>query len=385
MTAYLAGLRVLDLSRLLPGPFLTMALADLGADVVKVEDPQAGDYMRALPPLVGAMSGRFLAVNRGKRSLAIDLKSEAGREALLRMVERADAVIESFRPGALERLGLGYDALRARNPGIVLGSISGYGQSGPLRERAGHDLGYMALSGALAAGGSRRGPPALPGVQVADLGGALWGATGVLAALLRRERTGEGAHIDVSMTEGALSLLSAELASAAAEGRAPERGAEALNGGLASYGVYETADGRYLAVAALEPKFWFAFCGAIGRAAGPGDLDPDPRVQARVRAEVQEILRERDRDEWASILGEVDCCCEPVLEPGEIEAHPLHAERGALFRSDEVGGGAVPLVRSPLGPSTREPAPGHGEHSAQVLADYGFSEEEVRGLLGDDE
>ncbi len=380
MTGPLAGIRVLDLSRLLPGPFLTMALADMGADVVKIEDPQVGDYMRMLPPQSGGMGGRFLAVNRNKRSLVLDLKSEAGREALLRMAARADVVVESFRPGVLDRLGIGYDALRAKNRGIVLGSISGYGQTGPYRDRAGHDLNYTALSGVLAMGGAQGGAPAVPGVQVADLaGGALWGATTILAALVGRQGTGEGRHLDISMTEGALSLLAAELASGAAAGRAPTRGQETLNGGLASYDIYETADGRYLAVAALEPKFWFAFNQAIGRQPHASDLDPDPAVQARVRAEVQDILRGRDRDAWAAVFDGVDCCCEPVLEPEEVPSHPLFVERG-VFAPPAAGG--IPQLRTPAGGGQASPAPGHGEHSAEVLAEYGFSEAEIHELAG---
>src|SRR5215467_1666680 len=192
----LEGIRVLDLSRLLPGPFLTMILADMGADVVKVEDPRVGDYMRAIPPSKGGLSGRFLAVNRGKRSLALDLKTPGGRDALLRMVARADVVVESFRPGVLDKLGVGYAALSTRNPRIVVCSISGYGQNGPYVDRAGHDLDYIALAGVLAMTGPAGGAPQMPGVQVADLaGGALWGATAILGALVGREATGRGAHL----------------------------------------------------------------------------------------------------------------------------------------------------------------------------------------------
>ncbi|HEY0194251.1 MAG TPA: CoA transferase, partial [Kofleriaceae bacterium] len=229
----LDGVRVLDLSRLLPGPFLTMILADLGADVVKVEDPKLGDYMRNFPPAKGGMSGRYLAVNRGKRSIVLDLKAPAGRNALLRMAARADVVVESFRPGVLDKLGVGYAALAAANPGIIVCSISGFGQTGPYVDRAGHDVGYQALAGVLAMGGEAGGAPWMPGVQLADLaGGALWSATAILAALVGRHRTGRGAHLDISMTEGALALATAELGNLAC-GHAPTRGVEALNGGLA--------------------------------------------------------------------------------------------------------------------------------------------------------
>ena len=364
-----------------------MALADMGADVIKVEDPSAGDYMRRLPPLRGDMGGRFLAVNRNKRSVVLDLKTERGREAFLRMVERADAVVESFRPGVLDRLGIGYETLRARNAGVVLCSISGYGQSGPYRARAGHDLNYLALAGVLAMGGEAGGAPAMPGAQIADLaGGALWGATSLCAALVARHRTGEGAHLDVSMTDGALALLAAELGSGAAAGRAPSRGKDALSGGLASYGLYETSDGRYLSVAALEPKFWTAFNRAIGRDSQLSDLDPNPEIQARVKAEVGDILRTRTRDEWAEILSDADCCCEPVLEPEELAAHPLHAARESFFEIDGGGDlGSIPQVKTPVGPpAATRPPPRHGEHSAEVLAEYGFSAEEIRDLVGGD-
>src|SRR4051812_4719628 len=261
----LHGIRILDLSRLLPGPFLTMILADLGADVVKVEDPKLGDYMRQIPPARGGMSGRYLAVNRGKRSIVLDLKAPAGRDALLRMAARADVVVESFRPGVLDKLGVGYEALAAVNPGIVVCSISGFGQTGPYVDRAGHDLGYLALAGVLAMGGPPGGAPMMPGVQIADLaGGALWSATAILAALVGRHRTGRGAHLDISMTEGAMALVAAELGNLAC-GVAATRGTATLNGGLACYGIYRTADDRYLAVGALEPKFWLALNQAIGR------------------------------------------------------------------------------------------------------------------------
>src|SRR5690242_10591779 len=237
LAAALQGIRVLDLSRLLPGPYLTMVLADMGADVVKVEDPRVGDYLRAFPPAKGGIAGRFLAVNRGKRSLALDLKTPAGRDALLRMAEKADVVVESFRPGVMDKLGVGYAALAAKNPKIVVCSISGYGQTGPYVDRAGHDLNYIALAGVLGMGSEARGrAPAMPGVQIADFaGGGLWGVTAILGALLGRQRSGVGEHLDISMTEGAMTLLSAELGNLDAGGK-PERGAGALNGGLACYG-----------------------------------------------------------------------------------------------------------------------------------------------------
>ena len=300
---YLEGVRVLDLSRLLPGPFLSMILSDMGADVVKVEDPRIGDYLRAFPPSRGGVGGRFLAINRNKRSIAVDLKSDVGRQALLAMVEKADIVIESFRPGVVDRLGLGYEALSAVNPAVIMCCISGYGQTGPYRERAGHDINYIGLAGVLAMGGDAGGPPVVPGVQIADLaGGALWGATGILGALVARHRTGKGAHLDISMCEGATALLAAELGNLACGGDAPTRGTGLINGGVACYGVYATKDDRYLSVGALEPKFWTAFNEAIGRTVDLTELTAPPEKQEVVRQEIQAILKTRTRDEWVEFF-----------------------------------------------------------------------------------
>ena len=370
----LTGIRVLDLSRLLPGPFLTMVLADMGADVVKVEDPKLGDYLRAFPPAKGGMSGRFLAVNRGKRSIALDLKDAAAKATFLAMVEKADVVVESFRPGVMAKLGLGYDELVARNPKIILCSISGFGQTGPYVDRAGHDLGYIALAGVLAMGGGvAGGAPAMPGVQIADLaGGALWGATAILGALVGRQRTGKGAHLDISMTEGALALLAAELGNQDC-GAKPTRGTETLNGGVAGYGIYATKDERYLAVGALEPKFWIALNTAIGRPPNVAEIVGKPHEQAKTRAELAAIFATKTAAEWDEILAKHDCCVEVVVETGELAAHPLHVAREVFFSID--GGpsvGPVQQVRTPLGaPKSPRLAPRHGEHTAEVLKEYG--------------
>lgn len=381
LAAALSGIRVLDLSRLLPGPFLTMVLADMGADVVKVEDPRVGDYMRAFPPAKGGISGRYLAVNRGKRSLALDLKTPAGRDALLRMVEKADVVVESFRPGVMDKLGVGYAALAARNPKIVLCSISGYGQTGPYVDRAGHDLNYIGLAGVLAMTGKAGGAPQMPGVQIADLaGGALWGATAILGALVGRDRTGKGAHLDISMTEGALALLAAEIGNLDC-GAKPTRGTETLNGGLACYGVYRAADDRYLAVGALEPKFWIALNQAIGRPPNVAELVGD---QDKVRGELAAIFATKTAAEWMEILGKSDCCVELVTELSELPLHPVHSERGVFFEIDGGDGvGRVLQVRTPVGQPANPTAPPRlGQHTRAVLTEYGFSEDEITGIVG---
>jgi crotonobetainyl-CoA:carnitine CoA-transferase CaiB-like acyl-CoA transferase len=378
----LRGIRVLDLSRLLPGPFLTMVLADLGADVVKVEDPRAGDYVRAIPPMKGGVSGRYLAINRGKRSAILDLKTPAGRDALLRMAARADVVVESFRPGVMDKLGVGYDALATANAKIVVCSISGYGATGPYVARAGHDVNYIAVAGVLAMTGQTGGAPQLPGVQIADLaGGALWSATAILAALVGRERTGCGAHLDISMAEGAMTLLAAELGNFDCGAR-PTRGTEALNGGLACYGVYRTADDRYLAVGALEPKFWIALNQAIGRAPNVAELIGDAAQQAKVRGELAAIFATRTAADWQAVFGDAEVCVELVTELDELPAHPLHRAREVFFELDAGAGiGPIAQLRTPLGrPRDPRPPPRHGEHTREVLGEYGFSDDEIATL-----
>lgn len=383
MALPLAGIRILDLTRLLPGPFASLVLADLGADVVKVEDPQGGgDWLRWLPPLAGEQSGAYHALNRNKRSIALDLKRPEGVAAFLRLAARADAVLESFRPGVVDRLGIGYEALRARSPGIVLCSISGYGQDGPYAQRAGHDLDYCAISGALAA----NGPPEAPlpiGVQVADVAGGAWPAVaGILAALIRARSGGGGAHVDVSMTEGALAMLTLPLAMGWARGATVPRGRGMLDGGEACYGVYRTREGRFVALGALEPKFFGAFCAAVGR---PELAHLQQSEGAGLRRELEAIFAGRTRDEWTAFAAEHDVCLAPVLEGDEPRADPQLAARGAFVEVETPWEGrALPGVASPVRlrgePAPRRAAPRLGEHGEAVLSEAGFAAAEIAAL-----
>lgn len=386
----LDGLRILDLSRLLPGPYCTLLLADLGADVVKVEDTGGGDYLRWMPPLADdGQSVMYHPVNRNKRSIALDLKNDDGRELFLRLCERADVVVESFRPGVMARLGLGWDVLHERNPRLILCSISGYGQDGPYRERAGHDIDYIAIGGALGMTGSEDGTPALPGVQIGDLGGgALGAAVAILAALEQRHRGGEGQWCDVSMLDGVVAWDAMHFARAIAEERSPGPGGHVLNGRHPCYRVYRCADG-WLAVGALEPKFWAALTETIGlpHLASEGFAEGD--AARRVVDEVEAVLKGRTRAEWMEVFGDRDVCVEPVLSLHEMREHPQVRARGLEVAAGEAGPApqlAPPLRLSASPFEVRRPAPRQGEHTEELLAEIGidasgYAELRTKGVI----
>jgi crotonobetainyl-CoA:carnitine CoA-transferase CaiB-like acyl-CoA transferase len=391
MTLPLDGVRVLDLSRLLPGPFCSLLLADFGADVVKVEDTGRGDYMRWAPPVYegadpSAASAMFLALNRNKRSVRIDLKDERGRDVLFALAREADVLLESFRPGVLDRLDCGYEALRAVNPGLVYCAISGYGQDSPLRDRSGHDLNYLALAGLLGLTGERDGAPVQPAGQIADLGGgALMAAFGILAALRERDRSGEGQLVDVSMTDGTLSWLAMVAARFLAEGVAPRRGDLELGGALVCYRPYRCADG-WITIGALEPKFWAEFCRGVAREdliAGQFDAPG-----SETHREVEAVVAARTRAEWTAFAAEHDCCIEPVLGLDDVLASDHVRARAMLVELDQPGavepvrqlGVPVKLSRTPAD-TTQRPGPAFGEHTEAILGELGYSAEEIRALL----
>lgn len=376
----LAGLRVLDLSRLLPGPFATLVLGDLGAEVDKVEDPGAGDYLRNMPPLVGGMGATFHLLNRGKRSLVLDLKQKAGQDALLRVIAKYDVLVETFRPGVMDRLGLGFERLRAVNRGLVYCAISGYGQTGPLAHHAGHDINYLARAGVLGLTGPEDRPPQVPGFQVADIGGgALFAVAGILAALRARESTGEGRFVDVSMCEGSL-LFGAFGISSALGGMPFLHGSGPLAGGIAPFCTYRTKDGRYVALGALEPKFWMAFCSGVGVEAGMDALMPGPH-QGDWKARLGVIFEDRTLAEWVEFAKMNDCCLEPVLLPSELEADPQHAAREMFKTLPTRDGTPLTQIRVPIAePPTTGAAPERGEHTVAVLRDAGFDDAAIAAL-----
>lgn len=376
----LAGVRVLDLSRLIPGPFATLVLADLGATVDKIEDPGGGDYLRHVPPHVAGESAAFHLLNRGKRSAVLDLKHPAAREAFLRLAGTYDVLLDQFRPGVLERLGLGHETLRARHPKLVICALTGYGQRGELAARAGHDLNYLARSGLLGAQGPAGSPPQVPAFQLADGGGGLWCVIGILGALAERARTGEGRVLDIAMTDGVLGFAPIAIASALA-GQPVAPGDEALTGGIAPYSTYLSRDGHPVSLAALEPKFWLGFCAATGLEADVTALAPGPH-QAEIKRRVAEVFAARTRDEWARFAEEHDVCVAPVLAPGEITKDP-HLRSRELFFSIETPEGRIPQIRTPITDRAAEAsrAPRMGEHTEAILRDAGFSEDEIAELL----
>ena len=386
----LEGLRVLDLSRLLPGGFCSLMLADFGADVIKVEDTGMGDYVRWSPPYYEgaeqtARGALFLALNRGKRSIRIDLKTEAGKEVLLRLARDADVLLESFRPGVLDRLGVGYERLRAENPRLVYCAITGYGQDGPNRDRSGHDMNYLGLNGLLGLTGDADGPPVQAAGQIADIGGgAQMAVIGIMVALRERERSGEGQFVDCSMFDGSLSWLALVAADAFATGRAARRGEPQLAGALICYRPYRCADG-YVTLGALEPKFWQAFCHGVDREDLVNHAFDPPGSPAH--AAVSEIFASRTREQWRQFASEHDCCLEPVLELDEALESELVAAREMVVEIAQPGaerpvkllGAPVKLSRTPADPA-RAPGPGLGEHTDEVLAGAGFAADEIAEL-----
>jgi alpha-methylacyl-CoA racemase len=363
----------------LPGPFATLVLGDLGAQVDKVEDLGAGDYLRVMPPMRGDTSALFLALNRNKRSACLDLKNDAGRDAFLKLVQAYDVLLEQFRPGVLDRLGLGHAVLRARNPRLVVCALTGYGQTGPLAQRAGHDLNYLARAGVLGMHGPAGAPPQVPGFQMADIGGGMWCVTAILAALRRRDATGSGCVLDISMVEASAGFAVSGFAQLFG-GHAPERGDEPLTGGLALYGTYGTKDGKYVAIGALEPKFWLAFCGAVGLMPDMGALVPGPH-QAALKTTLAEIFARRTRAEWEAFSGEHDCCVEPVLEPGELRADAHLKARDVVFGIDSPWG-PLEQLRTPVTDpaAAHAPPPRQGEHTEAILQEAGFDAAAIAAL-----
>ena len=365
----LEGVTVLDLTRLLPGPVATMHLADLGAEVIKIEDPGAGDYARVMGAMDGPVSVFFKLVNRNKLSLVLDLKDAADREVLLRLVRTADVLFEGFRPGVMAKLGLDYATLAGLNPALVYCSISGFGQTGPYAQRAGHDINYLGYAGVLDQIGTAGGAPALSNLQVADLlGGALTPLVGVLAALVDARGRGQGRQVDVAMTDAVLAHNIFPMAQVLAAGRPTPRGEDLLTGGVPCYGVYETRDGRHMAVGALEAKFWRLTCETLGRPDLVSEHLSEGEAGARARGEVAAIFRGRTLAEWTALFDPVDCCVTPVLRLDEALHNAQLQARGMVGEVDGMRQFAPPFGIAGVDLHGASPAPApdaHGENLRQ--------------------
>jgi crotonobetainyl-CoA:carnitine CoA-transferase CaiB-like acyl-CoA transferase len=386
MTAALKGITVLDLTRLLPGAFCSQLFADMGADVIKIEHPEGGDYNRAFAPLNKVESGSFLLLNRNKRSIAVDLKTEGGKDVFRRLAAKADVVLEGFRPGVMDRLGLSYASLSAQNPRLVYCAISGYGQDGPLRDAAGHDLNYMALAGAVPLFGEAGRNPIVPGLSIADVGGgSLMASTGILAALMARQHTGRGQFVDISMFDGTVAWLAYHGADRLFAGIEPRGGERPFIGGAPCYNVYRCGDGRHVALGIIEEHFWHRFCDAVGLPELKANQWPTGVVAAQQKKVLDGLFASRTRDEWVRDLAPADIPFTPVLSMEEAFEQPHFRHRRLLQSVEHPVEGLVPQLGFPIKLSDtpaeiRTPAPLLGEHTAEILRNLGFADPEIEQL-----
>ena len=381
----LKGIRILDLTRLLPGPYCSMMLADFGAEVIKIEEPFKGDYARDFPPVQNGFGFWHLQLNRNKKSLAIDLKTAEGKEVFFRMLNKADVVMESYRPGVLKRLGIDYEIARAINPKIVYCSLSGYGKKGPRVKEADHDINYVSLAGVTAMSGEQNGRPAIPGVLMADMNAASLAAVSILIALRHADKTGEGQEVEVALYNSALSLMPGAASLYFGSDFVAERGNNWLTGAYANYNIYETKDHRYLAVGALEKKFWANLCAVLERTDMVDMLD-DENNHVEVKDELKREFKKKTLGEWGKLLAGKDTCTTPVLNFKEaISAEQTLANDMVLTIEDpEVGcykQMGFPIKMSGTPGSLRSRAPKLGENTAEFLEECGYSEEEIQKLI----
>ncbi len=371
----LNGLTLIEIAGIGPGPFAGMSLADMGAEVIRVERPGGSDFAAAHEP-------RLDFLNRNKRCLSLDLKRPEGVETVLRLVERADGLFEGNRPGVMERLGLGPEVCLARNGALVYGRMTGWGQEGPLAGEPGHDLNYIALAGALHPMGRAGEKPAIPLNLVGDFGGGgLLLAYGMVCALLEAKTSGRGQVVDAAMIDGAATLMASTFAAFQAHFWKEERGTNFLDGGAFFYEVYETADGKYISLGAIEPQFFAALLEALGEDAEPFRNQWDMANWPALKAQMAAVIARKTRDEWDAILGGAGACYAPVLSMGEVRHHPHHRARGT-FADDGEYWQPAPAPRFSRTPGEiRRHAARVGEHSREILGEFGFSPEEVDALL----
>jgi len=384
MTLPLKGLRILDFTTLLPGPYATQLLADMGAEVLRVESPTRPDLIKFMPPTIGKVSAAHASVNRNKKSIAIDLKNDKAKEIVEKLLGDYDIVIEQFRPGVMKRLGLDYDSLKQIQPKLIYCSITGYGQTGPLKDRAGHDINYLALSGLASYSGRKETGPILSGTQIADIaGGSHHAVMAIQAAIIQRLSTGEGQYLDISMSDTALALTTMFGANALASGNAPELGGEMLNGGL-FYDYYQTLDGRYLSVGSLEPAFSTQLLSALGLTEWMGKFsDQRPETQKEVRTKLTEVFKQQNYTHWVELFSALDVCVEPVLTLVEAFNHPHFLARGMVTEAIDSEGRSIPQINTALpfkNEQVHQAGKTLGADSDEILRGVGYSADEVNEL-----
>ena len=379
--APLDGLRVLDLTRLMPGPLCTMILGDLGADIIKIEQPEVGDFTRVAPPFIADTGVTFLALNRNKRSITLNLKNHDSHEVVRKLVLSSDVFVESFQPGLAQSLGVGYETISGINKGTIYCSISGYGQTGPYRDLVGHDINYISYGGTLGATGQESGPPIIPATQVSDIQAALYAAMAIVAALYRREKTGKGEYIDISLMDAAVASMIIPLTFHSA-GAPVDRGTLFLSGGVPFYNVYETADHKFISIGAIEPKFWAELCRTLTLEKYEDQQFASAAFE-QIRVDLAAAFRQKTRDEWVRLLNGREIPCAPVYDVDQVPGDPHVRSRGMIFRMETAAFGrlsqlATPIrmTKNPL--SVRLPPPKLGEHTLQILHGLGYSEKDVQ-------
>lgn len=382
----LSGVKVLDLTRLLPGPYCTLLMADYGADVIKIEEPGKGDYIRWRTPAAEGIGARHLTVNRNKKSVTLNLKTAEGQQIFKQLAAEADVIIESFRPGVMQRLGLGYENIVQVNERIVYCSLTGYGQTGPYRHLPGHDINYIGYSGILGLIGEKNGKPVVPGVQIADIGGgSLMALAGICMALFHRERTGEGQYIDVSMMDGAITWLYAAMSDYFVSGKVPERGDTRLDGQFAFYNVYETKDGKYMTVGASEFKFWKRLCELIGKEEWIALHEGPANVQEQLKQDLGELFKTYDQQHWINLLAQEETCVGPVYDIEDMFSDPHITERDMFQEMQHPVAGMIQQIGFPIKFSETPGeiyahAPGLGEHTEVILKQLGYDKADLAKL-----
>jgi len=384
MAGPLHGIKILDFTTLLPGPYATLMLADMGAEVLRVVSGTRLDLTTLLPPFIGKenISAILAYLGRGKKSLTLNLKDPRAITIVHQLLDEYNVVIEQFRPGVMAKFGLDYPALKERHPGLIYCSLTGYGQNGPMADRAGHDINYLARSGLMAYSGRKETGPALTGMQIADIAaGSNNSVIGILAAVIHRQQTGQGQYIDVAMTDGVMAFNAMVGAAFLADGQELDREGHLLNGG-SLYDFYQTKDDQCLSFGGLEPQFFAAFCRAINRP----DLIPGQVMTTdlpKIKQEVREMIRSRTRDQWLEIFKGFDACLEPVLSLGEAFSDPQAREREIVVELPLPGGGSVKQLAHPIKYSETPPEYRHigvlaGAHTVAVLKELGYTEEDIR-------